>query len=322
MGKGTDTRMGALLQGLLATFTGGSLILFAVLAATIGLSTPQSDSPSITERGGSRSGGSVRVQGLGAPDENGPSTGPTTAPTTPTPPSTGSTVASTPGTTSSPPAIAAGDSDNSPPDTSAAVASTEFGLSVPDVLTPNDSGTAAGPPVGPPIRPGSFFPTTPDELPDSFRALFGAGHGLGAPDVDKADRVPRHIGRKAVRKAARTDSEAKTSGRTEKVRRPQHAGGVAASNRAHGKRSAPKHAKKTDHSQRKDNKHAKKTDHSQRKDNKHEARDQNKESKRANKDAKRESKEAKKENHGRGTAGGDHDDDDNDDDSHDDEDDD
>ena len=302
MGKGTDTRMGALLQGLLATFTGGSLILFAVLAATIGLSTPQSDSPPIAERGGSRSGGSVRVQGLGSPGENGPSTGPTTAPTTPTPPpSTGGTVASTPGTASSPPAIAVGDSDNSPPDTGAAVASPEFGVSVPDILTPNDPGTAAGPPVGAaPFRPGSFFPTTPDELPDSFRALFGAGNGLGARDVDKADRVSRHIGRKAVRKATRTDSKAKTSGRAEKVRRPQHAGGVAASNNAHGKRSAPKHAKKADHNQRKDNKH--------------EARDQNKESKRANKDAKRESKEAKKENHGRGTAGGDHDDDDNDDD--------
>jgi hypothetical protein len=312
MGKGTDFSIGALLQGLLATFTGGSLILFAVLAATIGLSTPQSDSPSTAGRGGARSGGAVAVQGLGP---NQPQTGSNiSAPPTGSAPTITGTVATAPsGPGATPPTLAAGDSDRPPPDTSGAVAATAFGVSVPQVLTPGDTGNVFDPPVGAPIRsPGVFFPTTPDELPASFKALFRAGNGLGARDIDKADRVARHLGGKALRKAGKSFTKAKKAlGATKRSGTHSATGGTAVRKTKHtdrSDRSESKHNKAA-----KPGKAAKETKKTERKTGdaggKHASQTVRKESKQAAKEVKKESKEAKKEDRGHRSSGADNDDD-------------
>jgi hypothetical protein len=302
MGKGTENRLGALLQGLLATFTGGSLILFAVLAATIGLSTPQGESPSIAG-GGPQSGGSVRVQGLEGDNQNAPgseaaATGPATA-----------QGPAAPGASTGAPTLVADSSVTAPSDSSDAVETTgEFGFSVPDVLTPDDDGTA-GDPIGPPIgSPGAFTPTTDDELPDSFKKRFRAGNGLGARDVDKADRVERGAAGKTVKaKSKKTAKPKKEAAKPNKKDR-----GGARSAAGTGKKADK--GGRADRSGSSDAKVAKKAGRDERRESKQADKQAQKESKQADKQAKKESKEAKKEEKGRSASGDDdHSEDDDDD---------
>lgn len=297
MAKGTNNRI-ALLQGLLATFTGGSLILFAVLAATIGLSTPQSRSPSIAGSG-SGAGGVVTVPGIGSARN---------PPVTTTPPGPGGPATATPsGAPGVPttPAVAVDRSAVNPSEpTAVAQTSGGIGLQVPEFLTPGATTIAGTPPIGAPIRSTGFVATTNDELPDSFKERFGAGNALGARDVEVADRVAKHLGRKALRKAAKAPVKAtsKATSKADKHRGgPAVGGGQATEKSRRGERTEAKHTEKaTRKTERDQHTNAKK------------AHEKRKESKKAHKEAKREGKEAKKEDHGRSTIGGDNDDKDDD----------
>jgi len=290
MRKGTENRLGALLQGLLATFTGGSLILFAVLAATIGLSTPQGDSPSIAGSG-SRSGGSVTVQGLGQSNQSGPgsgaaATGPATA--------QGPTA---PGASTGTPTLVADSSETAPSDSSGTAETTgEFGFSVPDVLTPNDDGSAAGP-IGPPIgSPGAFTPTTDDKLPDSFKKRFRAGNGLGARDVDKAEKTAKAKKTGKAKKAKPTKDRVGKQSATGSGNKKADKGGAGRSGSGDAKA-----AKKAGRDQRQESKQADKQA-------KKESKEADKQAKKEPKEAEKESKEAKKEEKGRSASGDDDDD--------------
>jgi hypothetical protein len=307
MRKGTENRLGALLQGLLATFTGGSLILFAVLAATIGLSTPQSEPPSIAG-GGSRPGGSVTVEGLGQDNQNAPGSGSAaTGPTTAQGPAAPGATTGTPSTST----LVADSSDTTPSDSSAQ-ASGEFGLSLPEVLTPDDDGSASDDGIGPPIgSPGVFIPTTDDKLPDAFKKRFGAGNALGARDVDKADRVDRRAARKAARKAAKPPAKAKKTGNAEKTANAKKNDSGKPSATGSGKKKAGKKVDKTGRADRSGSSNTKK-DKTAGQARGRESKQADKQAKKESKEAKKESKEAKKEK-GR-SAGDDDDDDDGDDD--------
>jgi hypothetical protein len=301
MRKGTENRLGALLQGLLATFTGGSLILFAVLAATIGLSTPQGESPSIAE-GGSRSGGSVTVPGLGQDNQTAPRTGTaaTEAPTEQGPAAPGAPAG---GATTT---VVADSSETAPSDSGPAEASSEFGFSVPQILTPDDNGTISDDPIGPPIgSPGAFIPTTDDELPDSFKKRFRTGNALGARDVDKADRVDRRAARKAARKADKAASKPTNKAKATKDRGGKRSAAGTSKKKAdkvgRASPSGSSDAKETKKAGRDHRRESRQAD----KQAKQADKQANKESKQADKQAKKESKEAKKEEKGRTVAGDD-----------------
>lgn len=298
MGKGTNNHI-ALLQGLLATFTGGSLILFAVLAATIGLSTPQSQSPSVAG-GGRGSGGAVTVPGIGG-TQNGRETA--TGPGPGSPATAGPSGA--PGSSPTTPTVVADGAAVNPAEPTSAVAQTsgEIGLQIPQFLTPGTA-TATGPqpPIGAPIlRPG-FVATTNDGLPDSFKDRFGAGNALGARNVDKADRVAKHLGPKVLRKAAKAPVKA-----TRKVTSKAHRRGGPA---VGGGKTSGKSARGEPAKAKQDKTATKEAEREQRTNAKDAAREERKESKKADKETKRETKEAKKEDRGRSAIDDGDDDDD------------